>query len=54
MLMRNKFNYSATVEVSEASVHRADRHHDRSFAARFPMLRGCDSEYRWGGRLCLN
>lgn len=54
ILMRNKFNYNATVEASERSVEIAARHHDRSFAARFPMLRGVDMEYRWGGRLCLS
>ena len=28
--------------------------HDRSFAARFPMLEGVAMHYRWGGRLCLS
>jgi glycine/D-amino acid oxidase-like deaminating enzyme len=28
--------------------------HDRSFAARFPMLNNAQMEYRWGGHLCLS
>ncbi len=54
ILMRNKFKYSASVEASERSVQRAARDHDRSFAARYPMLKGVEMEYRWGGRLCLS
>lgn len=54
ILMRNKFKYSASLEATEQSVQRAARHHDRSFIARFPMLRDVEMEYRWGGRLCLS
>ncbi|MDX1520558.1 MAG: FAD-binding oxidoreductase [Anaerolineae bacterium] len=54
ILMRNKFKYSASLEASERSVQAAARHHDRSFAARFPLLEGVEIESRWGGRLCLS
>jgi len=54
ILMRNKFRYSASLEATERSVQQAARDHDRSFAARFPMLPDVEMEYRWGGRLCLS
>ena len=54
ILIRNKFKYSASLEASAQSVQRAAPDHDHSFAARFPMLKGVDMEYRWGGRLCLS
>ncbi|MEM7532492.1 MAG: FAD-binding oxidoreductase [Chloroflexota bacterium] len=54
ILVRNKFHYSASLEAKDHRVQRAARDHDRSFAARFPMLDGVDMEYRWGGRLCLS
>jgi glycine/D-amino acid oxidase-like deaminating enzyme len=54
ILMRNKFRYSASLEATEQSLQDAAHHHDRSFIARFPMLRNAEMEYRWGGRLCLS
>jgi glycine/D-amino acid oxidase-like deaminating enzyme len=54
ILIRNKFKYNASLEATEESVQQAARDHDRSFAARFPMLGEVEMEYRWGGRLCLS
>jgi len=37
------------IEINRVAVD-----HDRSFAARFPMLADMPMEYRWGGRLCVS
>jgi glycine/D-amino acid oxidase-like deaminating enzyme len=54
IVIRNRFTYDPSMEVSNAKLARIVRSHDRSFAARFPMLAGVEMEYRWGGRLCLS
>lgn len=54
IIVRNKFNFNPSVEASDKSVEIAARDHQRSFDARFPMLKGVEMEYRWGGRLCLS
>lgn len=54
IIMRNRFSYDASMQVSAAKVARMARTHDKSFAARFPMLKDVEMEYRWGGRLCLS
>ena len=54
ILVRNRFTFDPSLEVSPSRIDRVARDHDRAFAARFPMLRGVAMEYRWGGRLCLS
>ena len=54
IIVRNRFTYDPAMEVSDAKVARMGRSHDRSFDARFPMLKGVEMEYRWGGRLCVS
>lgn len=54
IVIRNRFTYDPSMEVSDARIASVGRDHDRAFAARFPMLNGVDMEYRWGGRLCLS
>ena len=54
IVVRNRFTYDPSMEVSAARLDRVARDHDASFAARFPMLRGVVMQYRWGGRLCLS
>lgn len=54
IIVRNRFTYDPAMEVSGAKVARMGRSHDRSFDARFPMLKGVEMEYRWGGRLCVS
>ncbi len=54
ILIRNSISWAPKLSVPK------DRHlafanvHDRSFAARFPMLNGVEMEFRWGGQLCLS
>lgn len=54
IIIRNRFTFDPSMEVSPARIAQVGRDHDRSFAARFPMLDGTAMEYRWGGRLCLS
>ncbi|MEO3416525.1 FAD-binding oxidoreductase [Roseovarius sp. CAU 1744] len=54
IIVRNRFTYDAAMQVSDARVARMARDHDKSFAARFPMLAGVEMEFRWSGRLCLS
>ncbi len=53
IVVRNRFTFDPSMEVSEARIRSVARDHDRAFAARFPMLADTEMEYRWGGRLCL-
>ncbi len=54
IIIRNRFTFDPSMEVSGARIASVAQDHDRSFAARFPMLQGVAMEYRWGGRLCLS
>jgi glycine/D-amino acid oxidase-like deaminating enzyme len=54
IIIRNRFTFDPTLEVSQTRIDRVARDHDHAFAARFPMLGGVGMEYRWGGRLCLS
>ncbi|MEM7653229.1 MAG: FAD-binding oxidoreductase [Pseudomonadota bacterium] len=54
VLVRNRFTFDPSMEISEARTERVGRDHDKSFKARFPMLDGVEMEHRWGGRLCLS
>ena len=54
ILVRNRFHYSPNLSATDKDVAWAAKDHDKSFDARFPMLKGVDMEFRWGGRLCLS
>ena len=54
ILIRNRFTFDPSMEVDQKRIDRVAVDHDRAFAARFPMLKGVEMEYRWGGRLCLS
>ncbi len=54
IVIRSRFTYDPAMEISEARTQAVGRRHDASFAARFPMLKGVQMQYRWGGRLCLS
>ncbi len=54
IVIRNRFTYDPSMEVSAGRIARVSRDHDKAFAARFPMLGDVGMEYRWGGRLCLS
>lgn len=54
IVIRNRFTYDPSMEVSDRRVETVGQDHDRAFIARFPMLKHVGMEYRWGGRLCLS
>ena len=54
IVIRNRFTYDPSMEVSDRRIARVGRDHDKAFSARFPMLKGVGIEFRWGGRLCLS
>jgi glycine/D-amino acid oxidase-like deaminating enzyme len=54
IVIRNRFTFDPSMEVTDRRIARVGRDHDMAFAARFPMLGGVGMETRWGGRLCLS
>ncbi|MCY4334988.1 MAG: FAD-binding oxidoreductase [Litoreibacter sp.] len=53
IVIRSRFTFNPSMQVSDAALARAGKAHDRKFADRFPMLRGVKMDYRWAGHLCL-
>lgn len=54
IVVRNRFTFDPSMEVSDRRIASVAKDHDRAFAARFPMLSDVSMQYRWGGRLCLS
>ncbi len=54
IVIRNRATYDPKMTVTNRRLKSVSVTHNKSFAARFPMLRGVEMEYRWGGRLCLS
>ena len=54
IVVRNTFTYNPDMRTSDQQIETIGKAHDRSFAARFPTLKGVAPEYRWGGHLCLS
>ncbi|MGH1578803.1 NAD(P)/FAD-dependent oxidoreductase [Planktotalea sp.] len=54
IIVRNRFTFDPSMEVSQARIESVAQDHDRAFKARFPMLSNVEMEFRWGGRLCLS
>jgi glycine/D-amino acid oxidase-like deaminating enzyme len=54
IVVRSRFTYNPSMEISVAALASAGRLHDRKFLERFPMLKGVEMEYRWAGLLCLS
>ncbi len=54
LVIRNKVTYDPGMECDEGRLAAIGAQHDRSFADRFPQLKGIEMQYRWGGRLCLS
>jgi len=53
IVVRNRFTFDPSMQVSPRRIAGVARDHDRAFRARFPMLASVDMAFRWGGRLCL-
>jgi glycine/D-amino acid oxidase-like deaminating enzyme len=54
IVIRNTFTYNPQMSTTADQIARIGQRHDRSFIARFPMLKDVGMEYRWGGHLCLS
>ncbi|MEM8777143.1 MAG: FAD-binding oxidoreductase, partial [Pseudomonadota bacterium] len=54
IVVRNRVTYDPSLQITDARVAAMGKTHDRSFGARFPMLKDVEMDYRWGGRLCLS
>ncbi len=54
IVIRNRWSYDPSMEVSEARIARYGRDQDKGFLRRFPMLKDLKMAYRWSGRLCLS
>ncbi|XDZ65822.1 NAD(P)/FAD-dependent oxidoreductase [Alphaproteobacteria bacterium LSUCC0684] len=54
IVIRNRWSFNPSMEVSDARVERYGRDQDKGFARRFPRLGDVKMAYRWGGRLCLS
>jgi glycine/D-amino acid oxidase-like deaminating enzyme len=53
ILVRSRYTYHASLEVSAADIASAGQVHDRKFADRFPALAGVPMQYRWAGAMAL-
>ena len=54
IVVRNRWTYDPSMEVSEARVKAFGRDQDLSFIRRFPQLDDVKMAYRWSGHLCLS
>lgn len=54
IIIRNRWTYNSSMEVSEGRVANYRRDHERAFRRRFPMLNDVGMAHSWGGRLCLS
>lgn len=54
IVIRNRWTYDPSMEVSQARVASFRRDHERAFRRRFPMLDDVGMTHSWGGRLCLS
>lgn len=54
IVVRSRFTYDPSMEVSGKRIENVGREHDEGFRHRFPMLAEVSMQYRWGGRLCLS
>lgn len=54
LVIRNRCTYDASLSLPAKTLGAIKPVHERTFAARFPMLRQVEMEYCWSGRLCLS
>ncbi len=53
IVVRTRFTYDPSMEVSMERVQRIAQAQGKSFVARFPELASVPMEYSWAGRLCM-
>jgi glycine/D-amino acid oxidase-like deaminating enzyme len=54
LVIRNRCTYEASLRLPDDRLQSIARDHERTFYARFPMLKQVEMEYCWSGRLCLS
>ena len=54
IVVRNRWTFDPSMEVSDARLKAFGRDHDKSFRRRFPALGDVKMAYRWSGHLCLS
>ncbi|MGB1360484.1 MAG: NAD(P)/FAD-dependent oxidoreductase [Alphaproteobacteria bacterium] len=54
ILVRNQAIYSPNLDVKQNQIDKHLRLHRQAFDLRFPMFKGMELEYTWGGNLCLS
>lgn len=54
ILVRSRFTYDPSMQVSKARMANVGKLHNKQFNERFPMLKGLQMEYRWAGHLCIS
>jgi glycine/D-amino acid oxidase-like deaminating enzyme len=54
LVIRNKCTYEASLRLPDNRLLSIAADHERTFYARFPMLKQVEMEYCWSGRLCLS
>ena len=54
IVIRTRFTYDPSLQVSEARVAGIAAEQRRSFDARFPHLKDLAFEFSWAGRICLS
>jgi glycine/D-amino acid oxidase-like deaminating enzyme len=54
LLIRNRCTYEPNLKLPTDRLDYISADHDRTFYARFPMLKRVSMAYRWSGRLCLS
>ncbi len=54
LVVRTRFTYNPSMQVTDHQVASIGRVHDRKLVERFPTLKGIVMAYRWGGHLCLS
>ena len=54
LVIRNQCTYEPSLRLPHDRLQSIAREHERTFYARFPMLKQVEMEYCWSGRLCLS
>ena len=54
IIIRNKFTFNPSMNVSKNFLSKACKTHSRAFKNRFPILKNIKMEYQWGGQLCFS
>ena len=54
LVIRNQCTYEGSLRLPDDRLQSIARDHQRTFYARFPMLKRVEMEYCWSGRLCLS